>query len=106
MSASELSGNPLTLEQWRHVEGLTRSLDPMQVRWLSGYFAGLDADLRMPQPQPASFAAARTLTILYGTETGNAAELAQMLAARSEEHTSELQSLMRLSHAVFCLKKK
>src|SRR3546814_9491537 len=27
-------------------------------------------------------------------------------AARSEEHTSELQSLMRLSYAVFCLKKK
>src|SRR3546814_1606545 len=27
-------------------------------------------------------------------------------ASRSEEHTSELQSLMRLSYAVFCLKKK
>src|SRR3546814_4506696 len=27
-------------------------------------------------------------------------------AARSEEHTSELQSLMRLSYAVFCLKQK
>src|SRR3546814_5723377 len=27
-------------------------------------------------------------------------------ARRSEEHTSELQSLMRISHAVFCLKKK
>src|SRR3546814_12907454 len=28
------------------------------------------------------------------------------LAVRSEEHTSELQSLMRTSYAVFCLKKK
>src|SRR3546814_8336486 len=28
------------------------------------------------------------------------------LIARSEEHTSELQSLMRISYAVFCLKKK
>src|SRR3546814_2836556 len=28
------------------------------------------------------------------------------LARRSEEHTSELQSLMRISYAVFCLKKK
>src|SRR3546814_5498599 len=27
-------------------------------------------------------------------------------ATRSEEHTSELQSLMRISYAVFCLKKK
>src|SRR3546814_9808325 len=29
-----------------------------------------------------------------------------LLAFRSEEHTSELQSLMRISYAVFCLKKK
>src|SRR3546814_2513959 len=30
----------------------------------------------------------------------------QHRAVRSEEHTSELQSLMRISYAVFCLKKK
>src|SRR3546814_4135640 len=33
-------------------------------------------------------------------------ELAGEDDARSEEHTSELQSLMRISYAVFCLKKK
>src|SRR3546814_6857076 len=32
--------------------------------------------------------------------------LAKKLVERSEEHTSELQSLMRISYAVFCLKKK
>src|SRR3546814_7440767 len=31
---------------------------------------------------------------------------ARVPAARSDEHTSELQSLMRISYAVFCLKKK
>src|SRR3546814_2165662 len=31
---------------------------------------------------------------------------AAIAARRSEEHTSELQSLMRISYAVFCLKKK
>src|SRR3546814_5732207 len=31
---------------------------------------------------------------------------AQSFPTRSEEHTSELQSLMRISYAVFCLKKK
>src|SRR3546814_9570111 len=31
---------------------------------------------------------------------------APLLRSRSEEHTSELQSLMRISYAVFCLKKK
>src|SRR3546814_3140984 len=30
----------------------------------------------------------------------------QFINARSEEHTSELQSLMRISYAVYCLKKK
>src|SRR3546814_7593606 len=33
-------------------------------------------------------------------------ELFEKLMSRSEEHTSELQSLMRISYAVFCLKKK
>src|SRR3546814_2493898 len=31
---------------------------------------------------------------------------AEIFAQRSEEHTSELQSLMRISYAVFCLKQK
>src|SRR3546814_6455779 len=33
-------------------------------------------------------------------------DLGRLLRLRSEEHTSELQSLMRISYAVFCLKKK
>src|SRR3546814_9441914 len=36
-------------------------------------------------------------------EAGIAVSLPPILAARSEEHTSELQSLMRISYAVFCL---
>src|SRR3546814_4127426 len=35
-----------------------------------------------------------------------AVELDHAVIIRSEEHTSELQSLMRISYAVFCLKKK
>src|SRR3546814_4519312 len=34
------------------------------------------------------------------------AQLSMLFLGRSEEHTSELQSLMRTSYAVFCLKKK
>src|SRR3546814_6246000 len=44
-----------------------------------------------------------------GDIIGAGAPLADMLVpewGRSEEHTSELQSLMRISYAVFCLKKK
>src|SRR3546814_9728744 len=36
----------------------------------------------------------------------SSARLSFCSCARSEEHTSELQSLMRISYAVFCLKKK
>src|SRR3546814_10919058 len=50
------------------------------------------------------------LTFFRGTGTiGGKATLdmhGNSVAARSEEHTSELQSLMRISYAVFCLKKK
>src|SRR3546814_7816761 len=49
---------------------------------------------------------------IASAELGNAADALQngqidgfVTAGRSEEHTSELQSLMRLSYAVFCLKK-
>src|SRR3546814_2279844 len=45
----------------------------------------------------------RTLGVDYD---GGWAEYVVTPASRSEEHTSELQSLMRTSYAVFCLKKK
>src|SRR3546814_5416344 len=55
------------------------------------------------------------LTILVHQSEGNGYDLRGRVLlqearvfrrARSEEHTSELQSLMRISYAVFCLKKK
>src|SRR3546814_1059885 len=45
------------------------------------------------------------LTLLVKESEGGA-DLAREDIRRSEEHTSELQSLMRISYAVFCLKKK
>src|SRR3546814_6006293 len=41
-----------------------------------------------------------------GVPKGNFRLFAAPASERSEEHTSELQSLMRISYAVFCLKKK
>src|SRR3546814_9027250 len=43
-------------------------------------------------------------SIMTGVKTRNG--VISQSATRSEEHTSELQSLMRISYAVFCLKKK
>src|SRR3546814_4755951 len=45
------------------------------------------------------------ISLLYKDRAGPI-ESGRRAAIRSEEHTSELQSLMRTSYAVFCLKKK
>src|SRR3546814_6534754 len=42
----------------------------------------------------------------FSQNTGAEYVSVSLSAPRSEEHTSELQSLMRISYAVFCLKKK
>src|SRR3546814_1263484 len=62
--------------------------------------------------RPESFDAVKRLhasglevVLLTGDSTAVANAVAKELN-RSEEHTSELQSLMRISYAVFCLKKK
>src|SRR3546814_5547154 len=51
------------------------------------------------------FANENELTALAEVDDFEAA-VAAIAPQRSEEHTSELQSLMRISYAVFCLKKK
>src|SRR3546814_8925436 len=64
--------------------------------------------------QPAMSAALGRLRLMFDDplliRVGRGLELTRKAEAlalpRSEEHTSELQSLMRISYAVFCLKKK
>src|SRR3546814_1028937 len=43
---------------------------------------------------------------MHAEQTERLGLFARLQQLRSEEHTSELQSLMRISYAVFCLKKK
>src|SRR3546814_4495819 len=51
--------------------------------------------------------AARLMLLALDVEWGDGGPRQSLqLQTRSEEHTSELQSLMRISYAVFCLKKK
>src|SRR3546814_6976418 len=70
---------------------LSRQPEAMQLRYLAGLqdIAG-ERNSTIVFPFPIELDSA-----LFGTRTG-----------RSEEHTPELQSLMRISYAVFCLKKK
>src|SRR3546814_1364570 len=63
---------------------------------------GLARNSRRVSGVTAASSASRSWPRGIGASTGNAGTT----TARSEEHTSELQSLMRISYAVFCLKKK
>src|SRR3546814_10812097 len=66
------------------------------------------------EPPLATFGGTHDADVTNSRNTGSSLanprfELADRVAGkpvRSEEHTSELQSLMRISYAVFCLKKK
>src|SRR3546814_2780323 len=73
-----------------------------QFRPDAGRFA---RDQREPGAHRSAAAAARG-SRCTDVDVGFAAHLAQEAVPRSEEHTSELQSLMRISYDVFCLKKK
>src|SRR3546814_3134236 len=70
---------------------------------------GQDAVGRMaftPDARRARCAAGRSLFGTPARAVGMSRPRGAAHARRSEEHTSELQSLMRISYAVFCLKKK
>src|SRR3546814_5040137 len=56
--------------------------------------------------KPSGFAAMKWRIFSTPLAVGWSTMSTSISAARSEEHTSELQSLMRISYAVFCLKKK
>src|SRR3546814_6369621 len=47
-----------------------------------------------------------SIPVLGNGDIWEASDALAMIEQRSEEHTSELQSLMRISYAVFCLKKQ
>src|SRR3546814_8044514 len=75
------------------IVGQTRGLDPGAARPFAGHQPALDRFIGR-------------LEDMRGAHWPLLSASANWATARSEEHTSELQSLMRISYAVFCLKKK
>ncbi len=81
---------PLGQDKSALLQRLIEGLDSASLTWLSGYFAGLAARQlpgALPAPPPTAAAQAApqgTLTVVYGTQTGNSRLLAERLKQRAE----------------------
>src|SRR3546814_3007193 len=80
-------------------------LDSM-IRHHSVSAAANELDIAQPTASHSLARLRRVLDDPLLVRAGGGMEPTPREPARSEEHTSELQSLMRISYAVFCLKKK
>src|SRR3546814_5211640 len=90
----------IVLERQDPYVGLA-DLRPLQVQAFGLAHPGVDEQLPPPALRAGGHVELRQ--VRRRIELGRLLLLAQL---RSEEHTSELQSLMRISYAVFCLKQK
>src|SRR3546814_10673097 len=89
------------LEDRAAFDGAVDALAPDIIVHLAG-----QAGVRYSLDEPASYVQSNLVGGFHVLEAARRHGVTHLLMARSEEHTSELQSLMRISYAVFCLKKK
>src|SRR3546814_10809013 len=92
--------------------GIFRDLDLREIERLTQrvHWRNYKAHQQIICHQEAStdvyFMVSGTVRVILFSSAGKEVAFRDIHAGRSEEHTSELQSLMRISYAVFCLKKK
>jgi sulfite reductase (NADPH) flavoprotein alpha-component len=78
---------PLTPEHAQQLEALLAALSPDEVLWVSGYLAGMTRQLRQGIALHATVTpVAPPLTILYGSQTGHAAEMAKHMAKLAQQN--------------------
>src|SRR3546814_8081787 len=87
------------------VAGVLAQLRFEQVGVTTGVVVDGRVGLQLGQRRPGFVVTVEVVQHLGDAQPGLLPRRAAGDAARSEEHTSELQSLMRISYAVFCLKK-
>ncbi|MFT6777322.1 MAG: sulfite reductase (NADPH) flavoprotein alpha-component [Paraglaciecola sp.] len=66
----------LNENQWSQINQATATLNPQQLTWLSGYLAGLAQAVQPAVLPQLDSSTAKFLTILYGSQTGNAKSIA------------------------------
>src|SRR3546814_3890645 len=105
MQAAQAGAGHISIHVNAITPPLSRSVDRLNADGISVSLVRTPAELRQTIPPDTDI-----LLIGDGVIAAQSlyAEMARHSAPvlRSEEHTSELQSLMRISYAVFCLKKK
>src|SRR3546814_2365916 len=99
-------GADLWLGLWLRPCGLRHAAGASSVRGLPAAAVGKGGGARSRGAEKAGRRSEAGMAALSVRRRGGGRELVHGPASRSEEHTSELQSLMRISYAVFCLKKK
>src|SRR3546814_1060570 len=95
LSRAPPSGPSASARRWRRCCATPRSIASSTLERLKRRRAGMGNG--GARPEPSFTVGVEEEYLLVDRETRD---------LRSEEHTSELQSLMRISYAVFCLKKK
>ncbi|MCI0510181.1 sulfite reductase (NADPH) alpha subunit [Chromohalobacter marismortui] len=85
------SNSPLSADQARRLNDALVDLDARQRAWLQGYLAGLDAhDAPVVAESPPS-APSEPLTVLFGSQTGNAEGVAEQAAERARARGLEVE---------------
>src|SRR3546814_2058630 len=105
--SSDVCSSDLALQPGRG-DVLPRQADAQADRRRAHDVGAVVEHVHVRQPLPMQARGAEPVGPTLQREVGEQRECQQVAGAgdRSEEHTSELQSLMRISYAVFCLKKK
>ncbi|MEM6760138.1 MAG: assimilatory sulfite reductase (NADPH) flavoprotein subunit [Pseudomonadota bacterium] len=90
--------NPLSADQAQQFETLMGSLSPLQQAWISGYLASSALGSASSAPAVAPAVAGAPLTVLYGSQTGNAKHLAQELGDQGRARGLDVQVIDMASY--------
>lgn len=88
-----LTPSPLNDAQRQQIDTLLRELNEQQLDWVQGYLAGYRAALQAGGEPYGASGSAVSLTILYGSQTGNAETLAEQLAEQARAKGLDVECL-------------